>query len=92
MASKKLIVYLIVTLIIVSAIFLLINKANASTNNSCAGMIIDEGNCLNQINKKIDWNNCAVAHKDARGYGYGDWGENTAHSYKDLVKYCGEMP
>ncbi len=50
---------------------------------------------------KIDWNNCAIAHKATRSYVYmnnpdDEWFQpyqlQTAYTYNDLVEYCGEIP
>lgn len=67
----------------------------------CWDSVSMNGECHNEILKnqrliieKLDWNNCAISHKDARGFGHINvWtNEDTARNYEDLVKLCGERP
>ncbi len=63
----------------------------------------DQNLCLEQIiqqnariEKKLDWNNCANAHRESHYYWYENgWGkpvDNNANTYEELVRICGEMP
>ena len=50
-----------------------------------------------QIIEKLNWNNCAMQYKNTYGYNDPDnisvWSDKAiADNYKELVKFCGEMP
>ena len=46
---------------------------------------------------KLDWNNCAISHKDTHGYTYKHGSfmspiDDNANNYEQLIYLCGEMP